>query len=64
MAGENIQFEEIKINCVQNFKKREYMPKKIFFVFLNLFIIFVLVKYHTDDKYKILFYIIHDIMSG
>jgi len=22
MAGENIQFEEVKINCVQNFKKR------------------------------------------
>jgi len=21
MAGENIQFEEVKINCVQNFKK-------------------------------------------
>jgi len=33
MAGENIQFEEIKINCVQNFKKREYNAKKFFFVF-------------------------------
>ena len=35
MAGENIQFEEIKINCVQNFKKREYNAKKIFFCFFR-----------------------------
>ena len=44
MAGENIQFEEIKINCVQNFKKREYMHKKLFLFFLekkNYFSIFL-----------------------
>jgi len=35
MAGENIQFEEIKINCVQNFKKREYMHKKFFLFFFR-----------------------------
>jgi len=35
MAGENIQFEEIKINCVQNFKKREYNAKKKFFCFFR-----------------------------
>ena len=35
MAGENIQFEEIKINCVQNFKKREYNAKKNFFCFFR-----------------------------
>jgi len=35
MAGENIQFEEIKINCVQNFKKREYGAKNFFFLFFR-----------------------------
>jgi hypothetical protein len=45
MAGENIQFEEIKINCVQNFKRGNIMQKKnFFFVFLekkNYFSIFL-----------------------
>ena len=33
MAGENIQFEEIKMNYVQNFKKREYDAKNFFLFF-------------------------------